>query len=102
MGRRKTSAKKDETETVNEGAAIAVAETPKEQATDLKDEERPAAKAAPEADRFRSWITDRSTNYEHLTDEKSRLLVLKFGNKPEPDVLDKLKGDQVPLSTRIL
>ena len=89
LGRRKKNAKKNEAETVAGEAPVALAEAPREEPKVLKSEEPP--KAAVATDRFRSWVTDRSAGYERLTDEKANQLVLKFVNKPESDVLDKLK-----------
>ena len=46
---------------------------------------------SPAAERFRSWVTDRVTGYERLTDEQARLIVVKFHDRPPQELLDKLK-----------
>ena len=91
LGRRKKTSKKAEAEMAIETAPVAVMEAPKEESKEFKVEEPSAAKATAEANRFRSWVTDRGAGYERLTDEKANQIVLKFANRPEADVLDKLK-----------
>ncbi len=91
-GRRKKNATNSEAETVAVETPVAVAEAPQEQVKEMKVEEPPETKGTPEAERFRSWVTDRGNGYERLTDDKAKLLVLRFTNKPAAEVLDKLKA----------
>lgn len=96
MPRRKKGTAPDEA--VSTQAPVAVAEAPTVTAETPRDEPQPsisdatpASTTLSAADRFHSWVTDRSAGYERLTDQKEKLLVLKFRDKPTTDVLDKLK-----------
>ena len=45
----------------------------------------------PDRPRFRSWTVCTASGYEKLTDNKRGLLVLKFLNRPSPEILNTLK-----------
>jgi hypothetical protein len=87
IGRKKKSNTPSEDSAVS-GAATAVAEPPA-QGTDATAPSDSAA--APQKDRFRSWVTDTAKGYERLTDEQARQIVLKFTGKPDAEVLSMLK-----------
>jgi hypothetical protein len=55
-------------------------------------EGRPAAAAMVQSgERFRSWVAYRGTGYERLTDDKDKLLVIKFRDKPSGEILELIK-----------
>jgi hypothetical protein len=86
MARRKKPAvdAADETQTVK--TVVAVAEPQAE-----LDASSPAPSATDSRRRFRSWVAYRASGYERLTDEKSRLIVLKFRDKPSGETLELIK-----------
>jgi hypothetical protein len=90
-GSKRKNASKGVIETVVDEAPVAIAERLQEKPPELRAEQPPAPQTTAETNRFRSWVTDHAAGYERLTDEKAKLLVLKFGNKPDSEVLDKLK-----------
>ena len=41
--------------------------------------------------RFRAWVTDSKNGYQRLTDDQAGQIVLKFKDKPEPELVEQLK-----------
>jgi hypothetical protein len=52
--------------------------------------EQPAAETR--RGRFRSWVVDSGRGYTRLTDVDNHCIVLQFNEKPNPDVLEAVRG----------
>jgi hypothetical protein len=81
MIRRKKTQPEPAAEAANPETAVAVADV-----TAPADADKPAKDA-----RFRAWVTDSKNGYLRLTDEQAGQIVLKFKDKPAPELVDQLK-----------
>jgi hypothetical protein len=71
------------------------AETPERETEAAMETQAPAADAkeddAAQENRFRFWVQDVTNGYDRLTDEKAKMIVLKFHAKPSPEILAIVK-----------
>jgi hypothetical protein len=79
-------------EPISEPVAAATAQRVKRLAKAAASQQETKPVESPPAKRFRSWVTDRATGYERFVDEKEKLIVLKFRNKPSMDILDLINN----------
>lgn len=52
----------------------------------------PAAAEAGQRERFRSWVTDTARGYSRMSDDQFRRIIIRFDQKPAPDILSAVKG----------